>query len=90
MNIKINKTNATTALLYNDGTSNIKVIGLVGKLSTATAKKQIAEMQIANVVSFSVLKTEREAQVFDIDDNSLYDFCLEYVANRLPEEVQGE
>lgn len=86
MNIKINKTNVTVALLYNDGTSDIKVIGLVGKLSTAAAKKQIAEMQIANVTNFSVLKTEKEVQTFDIDDEAIYNFCLEYEADRLPDE----
>lgn len=77
MKVKINKTKVTTAQLFNDGSSNIDTLELVGKLSQEAAKKQIAEMQIANLVNFSVLKTEKEVVSFEVEEEALYKFCME-------------
>lgn len=77
MKVKINKTKVTTAQLFNDGSSKIDTLELIGKLSQAAAKKKVAELQIANLVNFSVLKTEKEVVSFEVEEEALYKFYME-------------
>ena len=55
--IKVPVTTVTTAIMYNDNTSEIKTFDLSGKYSNASAKKYFKENPVDNAKNVTILDT---------------------------------
>lgn len=69
--IKVPVTTVTTAIMYNDNTSEIKTFDLSGKFSNATAKKYFKENPVENAKTVSILDTAKNVVNYEIELNEL-------------------
>lgn len=69
--IKVPVTTVTTAIMYNDNTSEIKTFDLSGKFSNATAKKYFKENPVENAKTVSILDTVKNVVNYEIELNEL-------------------
>lgn len=69
--IKVPVTTVTTAIMYNDNTSEIKTFDLSGKFSNATAKKYFKENPVENTKTVSILDTVKNVVNYEIELDEL-------------------
>lgn len=69
--IKVPVTTVTTAIMYNDNTSEIKTFDLSGKFSNATAKKYFKENPVENAKTVSILDTVKNVVNYEIELDEL-------------------
>lgn len=75
--VKIIKTTAKVAVLYNDGTSEFRDVELIGKYSLASAKKfikQVWSVDIEDLKNVEVLTVQCVPTVYSVDTIKLHDF----------------
>lgn len=65
--IKVPVTTVTTAIMYNDNTSEIKTFDLYGKYSNASAKKYFKENPIDNAKNVTILDTVKNVINYEIE-----------------------
>lgn len=65
--IKVPVTTVTTAIMYNDNTSEIKIFDLYGKYSNASAKKYFKENPIDNAKNVTILDTVKNVINYEIE-----------------------
>lgn len=65
--IKVPVTTVTTAIMYNDNTSEIKTFDLYGKYSNASAKKYFKENHIDNAKNVTILDTVKNVINYEIE-----------------------
>jgi hypothetical protein len=65
--IKVPVTTVTTAIMYNDNTSEIKTFDLSGKYSVATAKKYFKENPVDNAKNVTILDTVKNVVNYEIE-----------------------
>lgn len=69
--IKVPVTTVTTAIMYNDNTSEIKTFDLSGKFSNATAKKYFKKNPVENAKTVSILDTVKNVVNYEIELDEL-------------------
>ena len=69
--IKAPVTTVTTAIMYNDNTSEIKTFNLSGKFSNATTKKYFKENPVENAKTVSILDTVKNVVNYEIELDEL-------------------
>ena len=86
--VKVQITTAKVAILYNDNSSEIKDILIVGKYNMSKAKKYFKdEYNIANCVNCEVLSVTHTIAEYIVDTVALNKWCNE---NKLDEEVNTD
>ena len=79
-NVKIIKTTAKVAVLFNDNTTEIKDVELIGKYSLASAKKyikQVWSVGIDDLKNVEVLNVQCVPTVYTVDTVKLHDFLTQ-------------
>ena len=74
--IKVPVTTVTTAIMYNDNTSEIKTFDLYGKYSNASAKKYFKENPIDNAKNVTILDTVKNVLNYEIELEKLLPVLL--------------
>ena len=83
--VKVQTTTAKVAILYNDNSSEIKDILVIGKYNMSKAKKYFKEeWTCANLVNVEVLSVTHTIAEYIVDTVALNNWCNE---NKLDEEV---
>ncbi len=83
--VKVQTTTAKVAILYNDNSSEIKDILIIGKYNLSKAKKYFKEeYSIANCVNCEVLSVTHTIAEYIVDTVALNNWCNE---NKLDEEI---
>jgi hypothetical protein len=65
--IKVPVTTVTTAIMYNDNTSEIKTFDLSGKYSNESAKKYFKENPVDNAKNVAILDTVKNVVNYEIE-----------------------
>lgn len=86
--IKVPVTTVTTAIMYNDNTSEIKTFDLSGKYSVATAKKYFKENPIENAKTVSILDTVKNVVNYEIELEKLLPTLAENGSIIIEEETE--
>lgn len=76
-NVKIIKTTAKVAVLFNDGSTEFKDVELIGKYSLASAKKyikQVWSVGVDDLKNVEVLQINCVPTVYTVDSVKLHDF----------------
>lgn len=83
--VKVQTTTAKVAILYNDNTSEIKDILIVGKYNMSKAKKYFKdEAPITNSVNCEVLSVTHTVAEYVVNTVALNNWCNE---NKVDEEI---
>lgn len=69
--IKVPVTTVTTAIMYNDNSSEIKTFDLSGKYSNASAKKYFKENPVTNAKNVTILDTAKNVVNYEIELDEL-------------------
>lgn len=78
MKIKLVMTEATTAVIYNDGTNAILTLETIGKIGLSKAKKFFkTDYEIANAKTVEVIAVDYKPITYVIDDSKIYEFLKE-------------
>lgn len=86
--VKVQTTTAKVAILYNDNSSEIKDILIIGKYNLSKAKKYFKEeYQIANCATCEVLSVTNTIAEYVVDTVALNNWCNE---NKLEESTTTE
>ena len=75
--IKTPVTTVTTAIMYNDNTSEIKTFDLSGKYSNASAKKYFKDNPIENAKNVTILDTVKNVVNYEIELANLLPLLVE-------------
>lgn len=84
--VKVQTSLCKVAILYNDNTSEIKDLLLIGKYTLSKAKKHFKENNdIANVKNIEVLTVETSQVSYEVDTIELNNWCDEHKLNETNE-----